>query len=262
MGRKKLAYIQLMVNERQTPGAQSMRRSLQVLKVLSANHDSGMSANEVIEASGLERSTAHRMLTCLVEEGFADRDDSRRYRLGLEAMKLGFATMTRAPIVTSYEGLMRGIAQATGDTVFLMLRQGDYTVCLRREEGLDQENVFFSTRVGDIRPLGIGVGGMALLAAAGVEAITRIRVQHAQAFEAAGLPEGIIGRVIARTRRMGYAEMLDTVTQGVAGVAAVIPVTGGTPFAAITIATSSAQMPAERRAELGQFLIETLRQHG
>lgn len=237
-----------------------MRRSLQVLKVLSASHDTGMSVTEVIDATGLERSTTHRMLTCLVEEGFADRDDARRYRLGLEAMKLGFATMTRAPIVTSYEGLMRGIAQTTGDTVFLMLRQGDYTVCLRREEGVDQEK-FFSTRVGDIRPLGIGVGGMALLAAAGVEAITRIRIQHAQAFEAAGLPEGIIGRVLARTRRMGYAEMLDTVTQGVAGVAAVIPVAGGTPFAAVTIAASSAEMPAERRAELGKYLIETLQQH-
>lgn len=230
-----------------------MRRALHVLKSLAVNHENGMGVTDVVEATQLERSTTHRLLTCLVEEGFADKDESRRYRLGLEAMKLGFATMTRAPVVAAYAPLLRQLTEETGDTVFLMLRQGDYTLCLAREEGPHAVKIA-STRIGDIRPLGVGVGGMALLAAADAKTIARVRQNHVNALDAAGLEAGIIERVIGRTRRIGYAEMLDTVTQGVAGVACAVP-SAGMPFAAVTVAAASARMTPERRSELGELLM-------
>ena len=235
-----------------------MRRALQVLRVLGRHHDEGVSVSDVIEHTGLERSTAHRLLTCLVEEQFANRDASRRYRLGLEAMRLGFATLQRAPLVASYQPILQRLARLSEDTVFLLARQGDFTVCLCREDGAFPVKIF-STRVGDIRPLGIGVGGMALLATAADEEIRRIRAQHAQAFEAAGLSGARGDKVIARTRRLGYADMIDTVTQGVAGVGAVIPEENGRPFAAISIAAIKPRMTPTRRAELGQSLLQMLK---
>lgn len=242
----------------ETPGAQNMRRALQVLRVLGRHHDGGLTVSQVIEATQLERSTAHRLLTCLVEENFAARDEgSRRYRLGLDAMQLGFASLSRAPLVASYEALLQRLARISEDTVFLLARQGDYTVCLCREDGAFPVKIF-STRVGDIRPLGIGVGGMALLAASSDDDIARITRQHAQAFEAAGLTSAGLAKVIARTRKAGYAELLDTVTQGVAGVGAIIPDAGGAPFAAISIAAIKPRMTPARRAELGQLLMQTL----
>ncbi len=245
----------------ETPGAQNMRRALEVLRVLGRHHEEGVTVNEVVAATRLERSTAHRLLTCLVEEHFADRDaGKRRYRLGLEAMQLGFASLSRAPLVASYDGLLQRLARVSEDTVFLLVRQGDFTVCLRREDGAFPVKIF-STRVGDIRPLGIGVGGMALLAAASDDDLARIRRQHAQAFEAAGLTPEWLDKVVARTRRTGYAEMVDTVTQGVAGVGAVIPA-GGVPFAAISIASIKPRMTPARRAELGHLLMQTLKQTG
>lgn len=250
----------MMSKPAETAGAQTMRRALQVLRVLGRHHEEGVSVNEVVAATQLERSTAHRLLTCLVEEHFADRDGgTRRYRLGLEAMRLGFASLSRAPVVASYEALLQRLARISEDTAFLLVRQGDYTVCLRREDGAFPVKIF-STRVGDIRPLGIGVGGMALLAAASDEDIARIRSQHAQAFDAAGLTPARFEKVIARTRKTGYAEMVDTVTQGVAGVGAVIPDATGTPFAAISIAAIKPRMTPARRGELGQLLMATLSQ--
>lgn len=249
-----------MSNPRETPGAQNMRRALQVLRVLGKHHEHGLSVKEVVKQTQLERSTAHRLLTCLVEEHFADRDaSSRRYRLGLEAMRLGFASLRRAPLVASYEPLLQRLARISEDTVFLLVRQGDYTVCLRREDGAFPVKIF-STRVGDIRPLGIGVGGMALLAAASDEDIDRIRHQHAQAFEAAGLNAAQLDKVIGRTRRIGYAEMVDTVTQGVAGVGAVLPDATGSAFAAISIAAIKPRMTPARRMELGQLILSALKE--
>ena len=83
--------------------------------------------------------------------------------------------------------------------------------------------------------------------------------QATQAIETAGLSAATLDKVIAKTRKAGCAEMVDTVTQSVAGVGAVIPV-GSTPFAAISIAAIKPRMAPSRRAELGQLLIEALRQ--
>ena len=242
----------------ETPGAQNMRRALHVLRVLGQRHEEGMSVSEVVSTTGLERSTAHRLLTCLVEERFAGRDPTtRRYRLGIEAMRLGFASLSRTPLLTLYEPVLQRLARISEDTVYLLARQGDHTVCLRREDGAFPVKIF-STRVGDVRPLGVGVGGMALLAAASDEDVARIRAQHGPAFLAAGLTDERLARVIARTRQLGYAEMADTVTQGVAGVGASIPDVSGMPFAAISIASIKPRMTAHRRAELGQLLLAEL----
>lgn len=246
----------------ETPGAQNMRRALHVLRVLGQQHEEGMSVSDVVNATGLERSTAHRLLTCLVEERFAGRDlVTRRYRLGVEAMRLGFASLSRTPLLTLYEPVVQRIARRSEDTVYLLARQGDHTVCLRREDGAFPVKIF-STRVGDVRPLGVGVGGMALLAAAGDEDVARIRTQHGPAFLSAGLTDDRLTRIIARTRRLGYAEMADTVTQGVAGVGAAIPDASGLPFAAISIASIKPRMTPRRRAELGQLLLTELSNAG
>ncbi|MDB5818490.1 MAG: IclR family transcriptional regulator, partial [Rhizobacter sp.] len=240
----------------ETPGAQNMRRSLQVLRVLGQHHEAGMSVSEVVEATQLERSTAHRLLTCLVEESFAERDAlTRRYRLGIDAMRLGLASARRPPLVATYRPLLQRLARISEDTVFLLARQGEHTICLHREDGAFPIKIF-STHVGDIRPLGVGVGGMALLATAADSEIAAIRSQHAAAFDTAGLGGAQFAKTIARTRRLGYAEMLDSVTEGVGGVGAVIP-DRNQPFASISIAAIKPRMTVARRQYLGQLLLET-----
>ena len=64
-----------------TAGAQSLRRALKLLRLLAEHHEDGIRLPEVMAASGLERSTAHRLLSCLVEERFAERDATGRRRV-------------------------------------------------------------------------------------------------------------------------------------------------------------------------------------
>lgn len=249
-----------MSRDHETPGAQSLRRCLQILRLLGEHHEAGLSVSEVGERAGLGRSTVHRMLACLAEERFAERDElTRRYRLGLEAMHLGFSSLKRVPLVGTYQALVKRLARISDDTVFLLARQGDFTVCLLREEGSFPITVY-ATNVGDIRPVGIGVGGMAMLATAPDAEIRRIVQRHAAAFEAAGLGLPAVTRAVVRSRRQGYTDMADTVTQGVAGVGAVIP-HAGTAFAAISIAGIQPRMTATRRADLGQLLLSSIAEH-
>lgn len=81
------------------PGAKSPARTVAVLQHIARHHVQGLSIRELSNLSGLDRSTARRLLMVLVQTGFAAKDEhSGRYRLGVEAMLTGMAAMAKAPV--------------------------------------------------------------------------------------------------------------------------------------------------------------------
>lgn len=218
-----------------------------------------MKLKDVMEQTGLERSTSYRLLACLCDEQFVEKDPTtRHYHLGLAAMQLGFASSQRLPLVETYRPVMQRLARISGDTVFLVARQGDYAVCLHREEGSFPVKIT-TTVVGGIRPLGIGAGGNALLAALGDDEVEQIYQRQRAAFDGVSLSWPALRKSLAQTRKLGYSQTLDIITPGISAVGALIPLEGQ-PFAAISIGAISPRMPPERRAELGRMLRETLSQ--
>lgn len=241
-------------------GTQSLRRGLDILRILAGDHSRGLRMGDVIERSGLERSTAHRLLTCLCEEQFAERDPAtRRYHLGLASMQLGFDTAQRLPLVDTYRLLMQRIARVCGDTVFLIARQGDSAICLHREEGSFPVRIT-TTIVGSVRPLGIGAGGTAILAQLDESDVERIHAAHRTAFDAAHLPLATLQRTVTQTRRRGFSETINAITSGITAVGMAIPNGGELPFAALSIGAISPRMNTQRRGELGHLLREMISQ--
>ncbi len=240
-----------------TTGAQSLRRALHLLRLLAQHQEDGLKLAELITASGLERSTTHRLLSCLVEEQFAERDPQHKtYRLGVDAMQLGFASMRRVPLVDSCRALMQKLARMSGDTVFLVVRQGDFCMCLHREEGHFPVKVF-TTDVGDQRLLGIGAGGLALMAALSDEEIARLMDRHAPEYLQAGFTTARMAHAVRQTRKAGFSEITDTLTTGVAGVGRTFSASAST-LAAISFGAITPRLPATRRREMGHLLISEL----
>lgn len=234
-----------------------MRRALQLLRLIALHQEDGLKLSEVIAESGLERSTVHRLLSCLVEEQFVEKaPDSKSYRLGIDAMQLGFASMRRVPLVDSCRALMQKLARMSGDTVFLVVRQGDYCVCLHREEGHFPVRVF-TTDVGDRRLLGIGAGGLALMATIADGEIDRILERHASQYQQAGFTQASLMSAIRRTRGVGYSEIVSTITEGVSGIGRAFWASSSA-LAAISFGAISTRLEQLRRQEMGQLLIEQL----
>lgn len=240
-----------------TAGAQSLRRSLNLLRLLAEHHEDGITLTEVMAASGLERSTAHRLLSCLAEEQFAERDsETKLYRLGIDAMQLGFASMRRVPLVDSCRPLMQKLARMSGDTVFLVIRQGDYCLCLHREEGHFPVKVF-TTDIGGRRLLGLGAGGLALMAHLCDAEIERIHDRHAAEYAQAYFTRDRLLQAVRRTRSLGYADITDTLTVGVSGVGCTFTPSASTQ-AAISFGAISPRLPPERKKEMAKLLREQL----
>src|SRR5262245_13194845 len=117
-------------------GTQLLDRAVAILSHLGEVGRGGARVSEIAEVFGLNISTAHRIISSLERHRFVERDpESKRYRLGLALFALGAkAADTTGLRRLSHPALMR-LASQTGDTVFLMARNGFNTVCVDRQEG-------------------------------------------------------------------------------------------------------------------------------
>lgn len=234
-------------------GTQSLRRGLELMRLLAAHHVDGIRLQDLLAASSLNRSTGYRLVACLVDVGYAERDAvTRRYRLGLAAMHLGLVAMDRAPLVEMSRVAMRRLARVSGDTVFLIVRQGDHALCLHREEGPFPIRAL-AIDVGERRLLGIGAGGRAIMAELASEEIAAIFHRNARKYQEAGIELADLLGSAAATRLNGYAAMEDLITIGIAGVGCAFRVSTNT-IASISIAAITSRLKASRRKELADLI--------
>ena len=242
---------------REIRGTQTVGRALGLLKAVAGRHPSGITLAELTAQAGLDRSTAYRLMSSLVEAGMVDRDDRRHYRLGLEAMQLGLAAMNRSPLADRCRPFMQRLARITEDTVFLVVRNGDYGHCVHYEEGAFPIKALVLS-IGGMRVLGIGSAGMTLLSRLDDAEIAALHARHVEEFEPYGLTLARLKPLVTATRSRGYAESDGLVTQGVGAVGMGFA-TSGSGYAAISIAAISSRMSATRRQWIADMLGRELR---
>ncbi len=241
-------------------GAQAVYRAIDLLKLVGLNHERGIALPTLVSSTGLERTTVYRLLNTLEETGLIARDAQKLYRLGLEAMQLGLATMSRVPILERCRPMMIRLARRTEDTVYLVVRNGDFAHCIHYEEGAFPIKALV-LEVGGLRLLGIGSAGSALMAT-----LTHDEVESFHARRRTELPVerrslAQVRRLITLTRRRGYACTDNLVAEGVSGVGVYFEVTPGT-YAAISVGAIRSRMGEARRAEIAQIMFDELRSSG
>ncbi len=231
----------------------STHKALTLLKHVGMHHEHGIRLKELIDATGLDKSTAHRLLGCLVDEGFVEPIASTKlYRLGMESMQLGFSSANMAPLVDRFRPLMLKVARITEDSVFLVVRSGDMAVCVHREEGAYPVKVLLLSP-GTRRPLCMSAVGLSILARESDDEIARIYARHNLSYAKIGLTLKRLRELIATTREQGFSEVSDFVLEHTAGVGYATPISATTQIG-LSIAAISSRMPPVRRMALGQML--------
>ncbi|SOY58569.1 putative transcriptional regulator [Cupriavidus taiwanensis] len=239
-------------------GTQSLSRALTLLKCIGAAHERGIELAELLAATGLDRSTAFRLVSGLVQAGFVEREaDTRKYRLGIESMQLGLTAMSRAPVLISCRPMLQSLARQTEDTVFLVIRNGDYGHCLHMEEGSYPIKAH-TLMVGSLRLLGIGTAGLALLARLPDTEIDALYRRHREEYDAAGLTRLRLLELVARSRKQGYSESENLVTAGAGGVGAAFEISRGN-YAALSVASVMSRMNKPRRSWVAGLVLEEIR---
>jgi DNA-binding IclR family transcriptional regulator len=257
----RIIFEATMQTEPKVGGVQSVFRALRLLKLVALHHPSGIKVAGLAQAAGLERTTTYRLLAGLVEAGFVVRDTRKVYSLGLESMQLGLTAMNRAPILERCRPMMQRLARLTEDTVFLVVRNGDFGHCVHYEEGSFPVRASV-LQVGDLRLLGIGSAGVALLSTLPDKEIAAMYARHREEYAAKGFASYLALQALAgNAKENGYSKSESLVIEGVSGTGVAFEITPGA-FAAVSIAAIANRARDERRKWIASQMLEQLAAEG
>ncbi|MDB5731330.1 MAG: IclR family transcriptional regulator [Variovorax sp.] len=238
----------------ETPGAQTLRRGLAILKLLARYQPTGLRISDIGRKTGLNKATAVRLTRTLVEERFVTQDaGSRCYRLGPESFAVGLAAEPAYALQRLAAPVLRSLALETGDWVFFSVRQGFEAICLSRESG-DIPYPASALKVGDHHPLAVGAGGVSMLAALPDDEIELALAQAGEVIEKdyPTVTVPVVRGLVKETRERGYCVLPGIIVQGYWGLAVPLLQEDGRPLAAIILVTSAARLNATRQAVLGE----------
>jgi DNA-binding IclR family transcriptional regulator len=240
-------------------GTRSLERALRLLREVAGFDMRGARLTDLVSRSGLETSTAHRMLKRLVASGLLDKDARGRYHLGRQTFELGLLAARRYDMRDAAVMPMRRVADVTGDVVFLTMRSGLDMVCLDRREGEYPIQVL-SMAPGTRRPIGFGAGGVALLGAMRTEEADEVLRVNESRYRAFG-PQ-VPARVrqgVETARRLGYGLSESHLTGGITGIGVVVPTDSVVPFLSISVVAMGDRLTGPRRDDAVEALREAAR---
>lgn len=216
-------------------GSQTLARGLDVVRAVADGADD---LAEVMAATGLSRSTAHRLLQQLVAHGYVRQGLGKRYGLGPTLIEFGFRALHENPVPVVARPVLEELAGAVLDTVHLAIVDGEQVLYLDKIAG--QRGAEMRSRIGHRMPLtSTGIGKALLLDDEGSWASTFAREQ----------PEGDVAAFLAVMR--GYAEAgatmdLEENEPGIRCVAAPVRDGSGGIVAAISVSATTPYMAVER----------------
>lgn len=173
------------------------------------------------------RGWRHRLpIACLVEEGFLQKLDSKRYMLGPQLFELGLVSAVRMERHAAAEESLRALAVRTGAIAVLNQRSGWETIYLKR--ACPTLGMTIRGTVGTRLPIGIEAGGVALLAS--MDAVKAEELLHANDRRYRRFHRhapDLLRRRLDRARRDGFAVTESFRHPGVYALGLVIPVVEG-----------------------------------
>jgi DNA-binding IclR family transcriptional regulator len=235
----------------ETPGAQTLRRGLSILKLLARYQaGGGLGVSEIARKAELSKATTVRLTRTLMDEQFVAQDTAtRRYQLGPESFAVGLAAEPNYALQRIAAPSLRALALETGDWVFFSVRHGLEAICLSRESG-DVPYPQASLRVGDRHPLGLGAGGLAILAAMPndeAEKVLAINTPTIAQIYPAMTPDRVRG-LLEETRAQGYSFMPGILAPGYWGIGVPVLRSDGQPVAAVVLIAVANRLSGARQA--------------
>lgn len=240
-----------------THGTQTLARGVELLKLVAAHHPSGIRLTDLAELSGLERPTVHRLLGSLVREGLVTQYEvGKRYALGQYCQQLAKAAGNEAPIQETYGPLLERIAHATGDATFLVVQSGFDTLCIGRAIGTYMIQAL-AVSVGHRQPIGVGAGGLAMLAEMPVrDADALIRANRERLPYYRNLTMAALRGMVAQARADGYAVIGNHAVSGVVGVGVALHDPMGNIIGGVSVASIKSRMGKERQEYIARQMRE------
>jgi IclR family KDG regulon transcriptional repressor len=199
-------------------------RAIDILDALTAHRDD-MGIRDIVEVTGLNRSTAIRLASNLERRGLLQQDPTTgRYRLGHRLFEMGSVVYSSLSLLQAAAGPLASLEQRSGATLMLAVREGDQVVTVAKRQGVGDgfAMVPMPGEVGTVRPITYGPIGQVFLAALPEDEVEHLLDRYPLEQYT---PYSILDRerFLARlplVREYGYAIDANEVVEGLMGIAA------------------------------------------
>ncbi|WP_459616194.1 IclR family transcriptional regulator [Bordetella sp. 2513F-2] len=242
-----------------------LQRAFAVLRVLAEARGEPLRLTDIGARTGLAPATAHRVLQALMDEDMVVQPgQSKAYQLSVAWFALAAAAGNHHSSLRAVcRPAMLRLSGMLHDTVFLLVRHGFDAICLDRIDGPYPVR----SHTGDIGgrvPLGLGQGGLILLAAlpeAEREAVIRFNIPRLHHL-------GFLDEISLRVQIRQYLEQHYVLSSGPAlypgttGLGVPVQDCTGQTVAALSIAAPSERVSAERLPLIVEALQKEARQIG
>jgi DNA-binding IclR family transcriptional regulator len=238
----------------------SAGKALTILEVLLQTADP-LSAREIGERSGVNRTTVHRLLNTLMLHGWVERHAEGGYRLSVKFLALARVSEQVRGFFEEIRPALLPLSELSRETVHVGVLDGFDVVHVDKIESL--EHVGVSSRIGS-RGVTHRTGlGKALLAASSddyiSDYITRGR-RRATPYRVEAVEVDTIWASVAETRERGYSIDDEDDSVGVRCLGAAIRGTGGNPVFAISLTGPSPRFTRAKCEELGPVVVQVARE--
>lgn len=242
----------------ETSTVQSLDRAFALLEILCASR-SGKQITELAAATGLHKSTVHRLLASMSARGYVDKDEmTNLYRATTRLYELASQVVENLDVVAAARGPMDRLLAETGETSHLVVRDGSEIVYVHKVESTQNAMRMFS-RIGMRRPMYCTAVGKAMMALLPPEQVRQIwessTIARYTDFTIVTL-EGLL-RELDAVRQRGYALDNEENELGVRCIAAAIPDYTGGICAALSTSAPVQRMDDARIAEIAPLLLRT-----
>ncbi len=231
------------------PSPYTVEALLRGLKVLSLfnRERSALTLTEIVEASGLNKSTAFRVVATLESAGYLDRHlDTRRYQPGLKVLQLGFTAISSLEFRQVARPYLVKLSEETGETVSLSILDGIEVVYVDRVRNRQIVGVVLG--IGSRIPAHCASMGKVMLAhLKASELESRLnRAQLTPCTEFSKISRKQLDAELASVRAQGFATNNEELEIGLRAIAAPIWDHNGQVAAAINAAGSVRTISTDR----------------
>jgi DNA-binding IclR family transcriptional regulator len=232
-------------------GAQAALRAVRLLKLFTPEHPE-MLLGDISRRSGLNKTTAHRLLAALASEAMIDRNPvTGAYRLGPGLMALGVQALSSSNLRLRMRPVLRELASDSGETATLEVPIDGSMLIL--DEVTGRHVIGAAGNVGTRWPMHATSTGKALIALA-EDGLSRLGMTLMPLTARTIVRRSDLEKQLIEIRSRGFAETVDELEEGFSGVATVIRGGHGEVLGAVSICGPTQRMTSDRRARLGAIL--------
>ena len=220
---------------------QSLGKAFRILEAISAS-ETELTLSELALAASLDPGTTHRMLNTLVDLGYVERMENKRFGLTLKVLDLGFRAIGHRDMRMLARPMLRSLVGEVSEAASLGVLSGsDILYVERMRAGVTRLGV--DIRIGTVIPATNSVIGWALLAFLPDAELARVLKQDSRQTGFSAPPSAAaLRKQLTTIRKQGYALSPSHISNGLVVLAAPVLDQDGYPVAAISVAAPSIRM--------------------